>query len=75
MRVAEGTGIGWTENPTGINEWLLVSTGGPTPERLKVRTASFANAQALCEVLPGTPVADLRPTLISYFLISGDIAK
>lgn len=75
VRVPEGSGYGWTENPTGINGWYLVSSGGPTPERLKLRTASFANAQALCQVLVDSDVDDLATTMLSFMLISGDLAK
>lgn len=75
FRIPEGDGYGWTENPTGINGWYLVSRGGTEPYRLKLRTASFANAQALCAILAGSPIADLPIALMSFLLVAGDLAK
>jgi NADH-quinone oxidoreductase subunit D len=42
---------------------------------VKLRTASFANVQALTAVLPGCRVADLVPILGSMFFVVGDIDK
>lgn len=75
LRVPEGTGYGWTENPTGINGWFLESRGGPMPYRLKVRTASFANAQALSHVLVGETVRALPTILMTFLLVAGDLGK
>lgn len=75
VRVPEGSGYGWTENPTGINGWFLVSMGGPTPYRLKLRTASFANAAALSKSVVGLHVGDLPVALMSFLLVAGDLAK
>lgn len=75
IRVPEGSGYGWTENPTGANGWYLISRGAATPERLKLRSASFANAQALCQVLAGTSTSDLSATILSFGLVAGDVAK
>ncbi|NQU37399.1 MAG: NADH-quinone oxidoreductase subunit D [Actinobacteria bacterium] len=75
VRVPEGDGYGWTENPTGINGWYLISKGGPMPYRLKLRTASFANAAALSEAVVGRRVADLPVALMSFLLVAGDLAK
>lgn len=75
LRLPEGTGYGWTENPSGINGWLLVSRGSPMPYRLKIRTSSFANAQALCRVVVGSKVRDLPVILMSFLLVGGDLGK
>lgn len=75
LRVPEGRDYTWTENPSGINGYLLVSRGGPSPWRLKIRTASFAHVQALAVALPGTPVADLPLALASFFFVAGDIDR
>lgn len=75
LRPPEGQIYTWTENPAGINGYFLVSRGGPTPWRLKIRTASFANVQALREMLPGTRVQDLPIALSSLFFVSGDIDR
>ena len=75
LRIPEGSGYGWTENPTGINGWFLVSRGGPMPYRLKLRTASFANAQALCQILKGTRVSQLPLALMTFLIVAGDLGK
>ena len=75
VRLPEGTGYGWTENPTGINGWLIVSRGGPEPYRMKLRTASFNNAAALSHLLVGTDVDDLPVTVMSFLLVAGDLGK
>lgn len=75
VRVPEGSGYGWTENPSGINGWFLMSRGGPMPYRLKIRSASFANAKAICRTIVGTPVRDLNTTLMTSLLVGGDLGK
>ena len=65
----------WTENPLGLNGYYLVSKGEKTPYRLKLRSASFNNIQALTELLPGTLVADMVAILGSFFFVVGDIDK
>lgn len=71
----EGATYAWTENPLGINGYYLVSKGDKTPYRLKLRSASFNNIQALVELLPGTLVADMVAILGSLFFVVGDIDK
>jgi NADH-quinone oxidoreductase subunit D len=75
VKAPEGETYVWTENPLGINGYYLVSRGERTPWRLKLRTASFNNVQALSAVLPGSRVADLVPILASMFFVVGDIDK
>jgi NADH-quinone oxidoreductase subunit D len=75
VRAPEGATYAWTENPLGINGYYLVSRGERTPWRLKLRTASFNNVQVLSQLLAGTRVADLVPTLASMFFVIGDVDK
>jgi len=75
LRPPEGHAYAWTESPLGINGYYLVSKGDKTPWRLKLRSASFNNVQALREVLPGHTVADIVPILGSMFFVVGDIDK
>jgi NADH-quinone oxidoreductase subunit D len=75
VRAPEGHTYAWTESPLGINGYYLVSRGERTPWRLKLRTASYANVQALSALLPGSRVADLVPILGSLFFVVGDIDK
>jgi NADH-quinone oxidoreductase subunit D len=75
VKAPEGHTYAWTESPLGINGYYLVSRGEKTPWRLKLRTPSFANVQALSALLPGARVADLVPILGSMFFVVGDIDK
>jgi NADH-quinone oxidoreductase subunit D len=72
VRAPEGETYAWTENPLGITGYLLVSRGGTTPWRLKVRTASFATLSALPHTLPGVALPDLPMVLASLFFVLGD---
>ena len=75
VKAPEGHTYAWTENPLGVNGYYLVSRGEKTPWRLKLRTASYANVQALTALLPGCRVADLVAVLGSMFFVVGDIDK
>jgi NADH-quinone oxidoreductase subunit D len=75
LKVPEGHTYAWTEGPLGLNGYYLVSRGGKTPWRLKVRSASFSNVQVLGELLPGHRVADLSPILGSMFFVVGDMDR
>ncbi|MFE9334311.1 NADH-quinone oxidoreductase subunit D [Streptomyces sp. NPDC006925] len=75
LKAPEGASYTWTENPLGLNGYYLVSKGEKTPHRLKLRSASFNNIQALTELLPGTLVADMVAILGSFFFVVGDIDK
>jgi NADH-quinone oxidoreductase subunit D len=75
FKVPEGHAYAWTENPLGINGYYLVSRGGKTPWRLKLRSASFSNVQVLSELLPASRVADLPAILGSMFFVVGDMDR
>jgi NADH-quinone oxidoreductase subunit D len=75
VKAPEGHTYAWTENPLGINGYYLVSRGEKTPWRLKLRTASYANVQALATLIPGCLVPDLIAILGSMFFVVGDIDK
>jgi NADH-quinone oxidoreductase subunit D len=75
VRAPEGHTYAWTENPSGINGYYLVSRGEKTPWRLKLRSASFNNVQVLPELLPGCRLEDIVPILGSLFFVLGDVDK
>ncbi|MEV6317291.1 NADH-quinone oxidoreductase subunit D [Streptomyces sp. NPDC051776] len=75
LKAPEGHTYTWTENPLGLNGYYLVSKGEKTPYRLKLRSASFNNIQALTVLLPDTLVADMVAILGSMFFVVGDIDK
>ncbi|HEX5293514.1 MAG TPA: NADH-quinone oxidoreductase subunit D [Streptosporangiaceae bacterium] len=75
FKVPEGHAYVWTENPLGLNGYYLVSRGGKTPWRLKLRSASFSNVAVLAEVLPGHRVSDLAAIVGSLFFVVGDVDR
>jgi NADH-quinone oxidoreductase subunit D len=75
VKAPEGHIYAWTESPLGINGYYLVSRGEKTPWRMKLRTASYANVQALATLLPGTLLPDLVAILGSMFFVVGDVDK
>jgi NADH-quinone oxidoreductase subunit D len=75
VRAPEGTNYSWSEGPTGINGWLLVSAGQKTPWRLKLRAASFNNLQAIAHSLSGTPLDQLADAMKSCFIVIGDVDR
>ncbi|MDQ1646883.1 MAG: NADH-quinone oxidoreductase subunit [Cryptosporangiaceae bacterium] len=75
VKAPEGHTYAWTENPLGVNGYYLVSRGEKTPWRMKLRTASYANVQALATLLPGTILPDLVAILGSMFFVVGDVDK
>jgi NADH-quinone oxidoreductase subunit D len=75
VKAPEGHTYAWTESPLGVNGYYLVSRGEKTPWRLKLRTPSYANVQALSTLIPGCLVPDLIAILGSMFFVVGDIDK
>ncbi|NHC44240.1 NADH-quinone oxidoreductase subunit D [Motilibacter sp. K478] len=75
LTVPEGSAYAVTENPLGLNGYYLVSRGEKVPWRLKLRSASFGNVQALEALLPGCRVQDLVPVLCSLFFVTGDMDR
>jgi NADH-quinone oxidoreductase subunit D len=75
FKVPEGHTYAWTESPLGLAGYYLVSRGGKTPWRLKLRSASFSNVAVLPEVLPGHRIGDLAAVLGSLFFVVGDIDR
>lgn len=75
LKIPEGHIYAWTENPLGLNGYYLVSRGGKTPWRLKLRSASFSNVQVLSEILPGHQIENLTAVLGSLFFIVGDMDR
>jgi len=75
VKAPEGTYYGQIDSPTGLSGYLLVSTAEKAPWRFKLRTPSFAHAQALTTALVGCPVDHLEDALMSFFLVTGDIDR
>jgi NADH-quinone oxidoreductase subunit D len=75
VRAPEGLTYGWVEAPVGISGCLLASDGDAVPWRLKIRSASFANAQSLTSALVGVPIEQVGEAVMSFFLVVGDIDR
>ncbi|WP_026417612.1 NADH-quinone oxidoreductase subunit D [Actinoalloteichus caeruleus] len=75
VKPPEGSVYVWTEAPLGVTGVHLVSRGDRTPWRLKLRTPSFNNVQALSPLLVGCRVADLPTVLASFAVVVGDIDR
>lgn len=75
VRVPEGLTHAWMEGPLGIGGYLLASVGEKTPWRLKVRSASFNNVQAMAPALVGVPVDRLADAVMSFLFVVGDIDR
>lgn len=72
VRLPEGSVYTETENALGINGYWLVSRGDKMPHRLKIRSASFNNLAALADVLIGSHMDDVVPSVATWFFLSGD---
>ncbi len=75
VKVPEGEAYVACENPLGQMGYYLVSQGGLTPFRVKVRTASFSNMSITPWLLKGTYVADVITILASLYFILGDLDR
>ena len=71
----EGSVFVWGEAPLGVAGVHLFSRGERTPWRLRLRTASFSNVQALAVLLPGTPLELLPVALGSFAVVIGDVDR
>ena len=63
------------ENPRGDFAVYLVSEGGESPYRLKVRPPSFCNLMALRDLLIGHYVADAVVILGSLDIVLGEVDR
>jgi NADH-quinone oxidoreductase subunit D len=60
------------ENPKGELGFQIVSKGGGTPHRLKIRAPSFVNLQAIPKLAMGHMVSDLVSILASLDFVMGE---
>ncbi len=64
-----------TEVPNGELGFLLVSDGGASPYRVRVRPPSFHNYQVYSKILKGHMIADLVTILGSFNVIAGELDR
>ncbi len=60
------------ENPKGELGFYILSRGGGTPYRLKIRAPSFANLSILAHLLPGHMISDVTAILGSFDFVMGE---
>jgi NADH-quinone oxidoreductase subunit D len=75
VKAPEGATYVRTENPLGQLGYWLESDGGRTPWRLKMRTPSFSNVQAIPYLMEGALLPDAISILGSVFFVVGDIDR
>lgn len=73
VRAPEGSAYACLESAMGPSGAYVVSTGGVTPWRVRLRTASYANVQAMGDALPGTALADMPAAVGSFLFVAGDL--
>jgi NADH dehydrogenase I, D subunit len=75
IRFPAGDSMAVTECPRGMTAYFVVSNGGPSPYRLRIRTPSFAHVQALALMARGHLLADLIAILGSIDYILADLDR
>ncbi|MEM4699581.1 MAG: nickel-dependent hydrogenase large subunit [Candidatus Nezhaarchaeales archaeon] len=63
--IPAGEGFSVVEAPRGDLNYHVYGRGSPAPDRVKIRTPTYANIPAVCEMLKGGYVADIPATLVS----------
>ncbi len=64
-----------TECPRGELGYHIISDGGKTPYRIKVKSPCFTNVSVLPELAPGQMVADLVATIGSIDIVLGEVDR
>ena len=72
VRAPEGSAYSVVESATGRSGAYVVSVGETTPWRVRLRTPSYAHAQAMGVGLPGTRLDDLAAAIGSFMCVAGD---
>src|SRR3970040_2352112 len=75
FRVPPGEVYQAIESPRGEMGYYVVSDGTAHPYRVKVRSPSFANLQALPKIAEGRMIADLVACIGSIDIVLGEIDR
>lgn len=75
LNVPAGEATGQVETHRGLTQYALISDGGPSSYRTRIRTASFAHLQLLPLVAKGLSVADLVAYIASIDFVMSDVDR
>lgn len=75
LRPPPGEAYARVESPKGELGYYLVSAGGNTPYRYKIRAPSFVNLSALSDMCRGHKVADIVVILGSIDIVMGEVDR
>jgi NADH-quinone oxidoreductase subunit C/D len=75
LDVPAGEATGQVETHRGLTQYALISDGGPSSYRTRIRTASFAHLQLLPLVAKGMSVADLVAYIASIDFVMSDVDR
>ncbi len=63
------------EAPKGELGFYIVSEGGASPHRMKIRSPSFVNLQALPSICVGAPISDVVAIIASLDPVMGEVDR
>jgi len=63
------------EAPKGELGFYIVSDGGPSPHRMKIRSPSFVNLQALPGICVGALISDVVAIIASLDPVMGEVDR
>jgi NADH-quinone oxidoreductase subunit D len=75
LKPAKGEVFVRSESARGEMGFYIISNGGPTPERLKIRTGSFSSMAIMEEVAKGIMIADMVALISSLDVIAPEIDR
>lgn len=75
IKLPKGEIYSKTECPRGELGYHLISDGGKTPYRLKIKSSCFTHTSMLPEVAPGQMIADFVATVGSIDIVLGEVDR
>lgn len=75
IKVPAGEAYMRTECPRGELGYHLISDGGKTPYRLKVKSSCFTHVSMLPAIAPGQMIADLVASIGSIDIVLGEVDR
>lgn len=75
IKLPKGEIYSKTECPRGELGYYIISDGGKSPYRLKVKSSCFTHTSMLPEVAPGQMIADFVATIGSIDIVLGEVDR